>query len=187
MIKESHKLHLWETLWKNAIGGIAIVAEDGTFIRANPAFCKIVEYSELELQEMAFADITTPGDAEADQEMARQVARGERDSYDMIKSYITKTNRLVWVHLRVVPFELDGKFHYFISQVFEVPVSIIKQMGVNVPDGQDSNYVLRQREKTKKSGIINWTVIRDWAPVIMMGLIGGAYAVSQISQHFPLG
>lgn len=185
MIRETHKASLWDTLWDSAIGGIAIVDRDGSFLRANPAFCKIVEYSEVELQSMKFADITTPGDADADKEMAAEVAAGKRKSYDMIKSYITKTNRLVWVHLRVVPFKVDGEFHYFISQVFEVPVSIIKQMGVHIPDGKNANgYILEQKETNKHH---TWRVFKEWAPVVIMGLIGGAYAISQLAQHFPIG
>ena len=181
-MQEQHKASLWDVLWENAIGGIAIVEKDGTFVRVNPAFCRIVEYTEVELQNMRFSDITVPADAETDQELAADVADGRRRSYDMIKSYVTKTNRVVWVHLRVVPFKVDDEFHYFISQVFEVPVSIVHQMGIDIPANAGGTYRL---EKQRPPVRINWKIIRDWLPLVITGLIGGAYVVQQIAQQFP--
>lgn len=181
-MQEEHKSSLWDVLWENAIGGIAIMSADGKFIRANPAFCRIVEYSEPELQRMRFQDITAPGDISADQDMSEEVRLGKRQSYDMIKSYITKTNRLVWVHLRVVPFKVADEFHYFISQVFEVPVSIIRQMGIELPESS-SYRVERHVAKAK----VNWKVIKDWFPLVIAGLLGGAYIIQQLAQHFPIG
>lgn len=180
-MQEQHKASLWDVLWDNAIGGIAIVDKDGTFLRANPAFCRIVEYSEPELQSMKFQDISAPSDVEADEDMAADVAAGKRKSYDMIKSYITKTNRLVWVHLRVVPFKVGDQFHYFISQVFEVPVSIIRQMGIEIPDG--ASYRIEKHRARPK---IKWGLIRDWLPLVIAGLLGGAYIIQQIAQYFPI-
>lgn len=183
-MQEQHKASLWDVLWENAIGGIAIVDRDGVFIRANPAFCRIVEYSEPELQKKTFKDISMPSDVSVDEELSAETAAGRRKSYDLIKSYITKTGRLVWVHLRVVPFEVNGEFHYFISQVFEVPVSIIRQMGVSVHEEYNNTYKL---DKVVPS--FNWgkyiKMIRDWVPLVIAGLIGGGYIISQIAQHFP--
>lgn len=174
MIREDHKSDLWDILWDNAIGGLAIVAEDGTFERVNPAFCRIVEYSEAELQHLRFQDITLPSDVEADVELSRQVRNGERKYYDMIKSYMTKTRRVVWCHLRVVGYVVDGKFHYFISQVFEVPVSIVNQMGI------DSRRVESQFDKVQKPSkhprVKKFFIfLKEWLP--LMALAAGAFIV----------
>jgi PAS domain S-box-containing protein len=127
-VLDTHKPDLWDTLWENAIGGLAILSKDGTFERANPAFCNIVEYSEYELQRMRFHDITHPTDVAAQVELSAQLASGKRHAFDMVKSYVTKTRKIVWVHLRVTSFEVDGQFHYFLSQVFEIPFSLVNQL-----------------------------------------------------------
>lgn len=104
-------------LWQHGLFGMALVREDHTFIRANPAFCAIVEYSEAELQKMTFGDITVGADQAADAAMAARVATGEIDSYDMTKTYFTKTRRAVQVILRVVPVRIGDEFQYFVSQI----------------------------------------------------------------------
>lgn len=180
-MKNEHKSALWDVMWQNAIGGLAIVDKDGTFLRANPAFCQLVQWTEPELQAKRFQEITVPGDVEADEDLFDEVARGKRPHYDMVKSYITKSGKIVWVHLRVNPFEIDGVYHYSISQVFEIPINIIRQMGI---DADGASYHL---EKAQPSFKINWRIIRDWTPIVIMSLIGAAYIVQQLSQQFPAG
>lgn len=152
---EKHKSSLWDALWENAIGGLAILSRDGTFERANPAFCKIVEYSEYELQSMKFQDITHPSDVKSDVELSHQVLSGQRTSYDMVKSYITKTRKIVWVHLRVMAFEVDGTFHYFLSQVFEIPVSVVNQIGADTSTERILPYKFP------------WKLFKEWMPWVV--------------------
>lgn len=177
---EQDKPALWDILWENAIGGIAIVHEDGTFLRANPAFCRIVEYSELELQEMSFADITMPGDRSIDQELAAEVADGKRETYDMVKSYLTKTRRPVWVHLRVVAYRINGKFTYFLSQVFEMPTSVVTQMGLDAYKGVTYRLEAVEAKKAKTVNV-NWEPFLKWAPLVISAftaaLIGGLWLI----------
>lgn len=175
-----HKEKLWDVLWESAIGGLAIVAENGRFLKANPAFCRIVEYSELELVDKKFQDITLPGDREPDVELAEEVVAGSRKSYDMVKSYMTKTRRVVWVHLRVVPYMDDnGKFCYFVSQVYEVPVTAIANLGVDPKQGEA--YALRQVTPS-----LNWGKVLDFA-VKWLPFIGFVIGAGVIGIGFLLG
>lgn len=106
------------SFWNNALIGLAVVEENGRFVAANPAFCAITEYAEAELQTMRYQDITDPRDVEGDVEMARRVANNEDERYTMKKRYITKTGKIVWVVLRVVPVEKSsGAFEYFLAQI----------------------------------------------------------------------
>ena len=170
MITEKHKSSLWEVLWDNSIGGIAIVSEDGSFLRSNPAFCKIVQYSEPELQTMTFQDITVPGDVDADTQLSHEVAKGERPSYEMVKSYVTKTNHIVWVHLRVFPFRVDGKFLYFVSQAYEVTPADAGRMGNEI-----------ERPTYKPTGPkIMWNNIIQYGPLIAFTVMGGVVGIGYI-------
>jgi PAS domain S-box-containing protein len=115
---------LWETLWEHSVSGLALVAEDGLFLRVNPAFCRIVEYTEHELRSRKFQSITHPDDVSADEEMARDLSDGRISSYDMAKRYITKTGTVRWISLRGTRIALDdGGFAFFLSQItLHVPV-----------------------------------------------------------------
>ena len=109
---------LWETLWEHSVSGLALVAEDGLFLRVNPAFCRIVEYTEHELRSRKFQSITHPDDVSADEEMARDLSDGRIASYDMAKRYITKTGTIRWISLRGSRIALDdGSFALFLSQI----------------------------------------------------------------------
>ncbi len=108
---------LYHILWKQSITGLALVAEDGRFLSVNPTFCRMLEYTESELRNKKFQDITDPDDLEADVEMARLVAAGEYETYDMTKAYYTKTKKHQPVLLRVTGMRMNGKFIFFVGEV----------------------------------------------------------------------
>ena len=108
---------LAQILWCESITGLAIVKEDGTFWKANPAFCRITEYAEYELRKLRFQDITMPKDVGVDSEMAKLVASGDYENYDLYKSYVTKTGKIQPVFLRVTGLHIEGKFMYFIGEI----------------------------------------------------------------------
>lgn len=108
---------LLQILWEESVTGLALVNEDGSFWRANPAFCRITEYNEAELRKLRFQDITLPKDLSSDEEMARLTVKGDYDGYDMNKSYITKTGRIQPVFLRVTGMKIKGKFICFVGEI----------------------------------------------------------------------
>lgn len=109
---------LWAEIWKHSVAGLAVLDDEGHFLSSNPAFCRIVEYTEAELKTRAWQDITHPEDITADESMSRDLASGKVDAYDMVKRYITKTNTVRWVQLRVSRIALDdGSFAMFLSQI----------------------------------------------------------------------
>jgi PAS domain S-box-containing protein len=109
---------LWQELWKHSVAGLAVLDDEGRFLSGNPAFCRIVEYAEAELKTKTWKDITHPEDITADEAMANDLAADKVDAYDMVKRYITKTNTVRWVQLRVSRIALDdGTFAMFLSQI----------------------------------------------------------------------
>jgi diguanylate cyclase (GGDEF)-like protein/PAS domain S-box-containing protein len=101
--------------------GIALVAPDGRWLNANRALCSIVGYSEAELLELSFQDITHPDDLDADLEQAAQLLAGEISGYRMEKRYFHKSGRIVQAELSVslVRDEGGGPVH-FISQIQDI-------------------------------------------------------------------
>ena len=101
--KIQQELHASEALYRatfdNAAVGIAHVALDGRFLRINNAMCTIAGYTQAELLEKTFADITHPEDIEADWQQARRLLSGEVSYYAMEKRYVRKDGSIVWVNL----------------------------------------------------------------------------------------
>ncbi len=103
--------------------GLALVNPDGRWLRVNPALCALVGYSEDELLEHTFQNITHPDDLETDLAYVRQMLAGEIATYQMEKRYIRKDGTLVWVLLSVsLVRDNAGWPLYFIAQIQDIDV-----------------------------------------------------------------
>jgi len=111
----------FETAFTDAPIGMALVALDGTWLRVNPALCRLTGFSEDELTKLTFADITHPDDLEADQAEAARLLGGEIESYSMDKRYRTKTGDYVWAELHgSLVRDKDRQPLHFIAQVQDI-------------------------------------------------------------------
>ena len=112
---------LFRATFENAAVGIAHVAPDGSWLRANEYLCSITGYSREELLSKSFQDITHPADLEADLAQLRRMLSGEINSYKMEKRYLRKDGSIVWVRLTVSAVRnAEGAAEYFISVVEDI-------------------------------------------------------------------
>ena len=81
--------------------GMAVLSIEGRFTKVNQALCNIVGYSNEELMQLSFQEITFPDDLEADLERANLLIEGKINSYNIEKRYIRKDKKIVWVQLSV--------------------------------------------------------------------------------------
>jgi two-component system, sensor histidine kinase and response regulator len=81
--------------------GIALVGPNGRWLEVNRALCDIVGYTEAELLERNFQEITHPDDLEADVDRLRQVLAGEIQTYQLEKRYFHKAGHPIWVKMSV--------------------------------------------------------------------------------------
>lgn len=104
--------------------GKALVSIDGHWLKVNPALSKIVGYSESELLNLTFQDMTHPEDLQKDLNYVDQLLQGEISTYQMEKRYLHKQGHLVWVLLSVslVRDEKERPI-YFISQIQDITAS----------------------------------------------------------------
>ena len=87
--------------------GIAVTTLGGRFLRVNRALCRMTGYSEAELLEMRFWDITHPDHIESNENFRRQLLSGETATYTHDKRYVRKDGKLIWVQT-VVTIVRDG-------------------------------------------------------------------------------
>jgi PAS domain S-box-containing protein len=76
--------------------GAAIVAPDYTFQQANESFCTLIGYTENELRQLTFADVTHPESRLSDIEQVSRLLSGEISRYETDKRYIHKDGHVVW-------------------------------------------------------------------------------------------
>jgi PAS domain S-box-containing protein len=107
--------------FEQAAVGVAHVSPDGKFLRLNQKFCDIVGYSQEEMLDLTFQDITHSDDLDIDLEYVRQLLDREIESYSMDKRYYRKDGSIVWVSLTVsLVFDKGGNPKYFVSVIQDI-------------------------------------------------------------------
>ena len=98
--------------------GITLVSTDGKFIRVNDALCEMLGYSELELIQLTFQEITYPDDLAAYLALVQELLEGKKNYYSMEKRHISKEGNIVWIILSVsLAKDPSGEPLYFIAQI----------------------------------------------------------------------
>jgi PAS domain S-box-containing protein len=85
--------------FENAAVGIALVDLNGRFVRVNQKYCDITGYSDAELLQKTFQDITPPDDLTISVQRFTALLRGDWPSFELKKRYLRKDGSLVWVEL----------------------------------------------------------------------------------------
>lgn len=102
----------FKTIFEQAGIGIAVVdVETGRFLAINDHFCKILGYSEIELKEKSFKEITYFKDLDEDLIQVRKINSGQIDNYSVEKRYINKEGNVVWASLTATPLWNEDKKH----------------------------------------------------------------------------
>ena len=101
--------------------GKALASLEGRWLQVNSALCEIVGYSEAELLQLTFQDITHPDDLEADLNNVQQLLAGEIQAYEMEKRYLHQQGHSVWILLSV-SLVRDRHDHplYFIAEIQDI-------------------------------------------------------------------
>lgn len=112
---------LFESAFKYAAIGMALVGLDGKFLKANHSLCKILKYTESELTQLTFQDITHPDDLDRDLNALNKLNCMEIDSYKMEKRYFAKDGTEIWAQLSVSLIKNeDGTPKHYISQIQDI-------------------------------------------------------------------
>ncbi len=111
----------FQTAFRHAPIGMALVAPDGRWLKVNPAAGRLLGYSERELQAVTFQELTHPDDLQADVDLVSRVLAGELESYQMEKRYFHRSGAVVWALLSVsLVRDERGQPRHFISQIQDI-------------------------------------------------------------------
>ena len=113
----------FRSLFAEAPAGIALIAPDGCFLRANAALCRIVGYSEEELTGRNWRELTHPDDIERSQQAHNQF-RESRSLVEFEKRYIHQQGHAVPVRIRLAMARTgDGAPLHFIAHLEDITES----------------------------------------------------------------
>lgn len=112
------ELELFTSAFTHAAIGMAIVDLSGKWIRVNKSLCEMVGYSESEMSNLTFQDITHPDDLEIDLDNVQRLLLKEIPSYQLEKRYFKKTGDILHILLSVsLICDISGNPQFFISQI----------------------------------------------------------------------
>lgn len=112
------------TLWgvfENAAVGMGILTPAGAFKKVNPAFTKILGYSQTEILQMSFPQIGHPDDIKKDLVFVENALKGNITTYHNEERCIHKNGSIVWVALNVVLIrDAANQPMHFVSQIEDI-------------------------------------------------------------------
>jgi len=90
---------LFGAMFEQAAVAIAMFSVGGRFLRANPAMCRLLGYSEHELQQKTHLDVIHPDDLEAAAVARAQVISGRMKPRVAERRYVHKDGSTIWVQM----------------------------------------------------------------------------------------
>jgi PAS domain S-box-containing protein len=91
------------------------------FKKANPAFCAIMGYSEAELLQFTFKDVSHSDDLQKDLTNVRKLINKEISVYKTEKRYIRKDGQTIWGSLTVAAsYDSEGQFLYNLGIIEDI-------------------------------------------------------------------
>ncbi len=88
-------------VYEKAGTGIAIMDLNGKFQSCNPAYSRMLGYTEAELQNLICASLVHPEDGGVNMTQQSRLIAGEIASFELLSRYVTKRGDLIWGHRHV--------------------------------------------------------------------------------------
>lgn len=91
----------WRSVFENSAIGVALTDLSGRFLATNPVYQDMLGYTEEELQELSFLDITHEEHSELNRALIGELLAGKRQQFRIEKQYRRKNGSLMWVRNNV--------------------------------------------------------------------------------------
>jgi len=107
-------------IFENSHVGQSMTGIDGS-LRVNKAFCNIVGYTENELKNKNWKEITHPEDIKESQDVVDRLLKGKNNSARYEKRYIHKNGSIIWTDVSTtLQKDPSGNPQYFITIISDI-------------------------------------------------------------------
>jgi len=149
-------------IFDNSLIGNSLTLPSGE-LQVNKAMCKMLGYSENELKNKKWQEITHPDDIEFIEKKMAEIISGKNDSMRITKRYIKKDGSILWADLQTsIRRDTDGKPLYFITSIVDITDRMISQKAL-----QDSEETYRLLITQMTQGLAVHEVILDEAETVI--------------------
>jgi two-component system CheB/CheR fusion protein len=109
-----------ENLFTTSNIGLAITSLEKGWVRVNEKLLDTLGYTEDELKQTTWSDITHPDDIEKDTKLFNEVVEGKRDGYEIEKRFLKKDGTYIYTILTLSVYRYDDKIKYFLASILDV-------------------------------------------------------------------
>lgn len=111
----------FRSAFETSAAGMALHDIAGKYLKVNRTFCDILGYSEDELLQMNWRDVSHAGDVASTEALDQETEIGARHNFVIEKRYVPKTGPVVWarvysVHLR----DAEGVPQFILGQIYDI-------------------------------------------------------------------
>lgn len=107
--------------FETSLAGMALHSMDGTYQQVNQTFCNNVGYSESELLQMNWRDLTPADDIQRIEALNEQVTTGALEKFVIEKPYIHKDGHIVWARIASAQLrDEEGVPQYVLVQIYDI-------------------------------------------------------------------
>lgn len=118
-LKKAHQK--FKSVFGGSAVGKALETANGTIMEVNEAFTKIFGYSQDEIKNKNWRDISHPDDLDVTQNQIDKISSGRRQNIRAVKRYFRKDGEVIWVRLSTAVLrDSDGKIDFVVSQYEDV-------------------------------------------------------------------
>jgi PAS domain S-box-containing protein len=114
----------FRTIFEMTNAAIFFSDKNGQIIIANQSFREMVGFSFEELYWMDFTHFTHLDDLQKENELLKQLLKSDIQQYRLVKRYVTKTNKIIWVDIAMSVIRAEtGEPYYYVGVVNDVSES----------------------------------------------------------------
>jgi diguanylate cyclase (GGDEF)-like protein/PAS domain S-box-containing protein len=111
--------------FENAPIGMALLTPEGRWTQVNPALCELLGYSEEELLELTFVDVTHPDDRSSSIRRRNKQLKGHAPAKRIEKRYVRADDSVVWVAVSsTLVHSAAGEPLYTVAQIEDITARI---------------------------------------------------------------
>ncbi|MCL4273000.1 MAG: PAS domain S-box protein [Anaerolineales bacterium] len=112
---------LFKTAFEHSAIGVALLGLDGKWLKANREVTALFGYSDPELREKTFLEITHPDDREISRAHVQDLLEGKVNSFTLEKRYLHKDGSVIWALLATsLVRDEHGTPLHFIAQIKDI-------------------------------------------------------------------